>query len=313
MISTSPLRRIWGLCNCDFTPMTKLKFDHAFEPDHGNAVALSPLLRRVTCNNPSAFTFRGTNSFIVGQGAVAIVDPGPDDDTHLAALLHAVRGETVSHVIVTHSHMDHSPLAAKLKAATGAKTHAAILNAKMDSGFRLDASIDHDFLPDVVVADGDVIEGNGWTLECVFTPGHLGNHMAFCLREEKALLVGDHVMAWATTVVAPPDGHMGDYMESLRKLLKRDDGIYYPAHGPERRKPLSLVRGILAHRKMREEAIYGRVKAGDKSVAEIVARIYADVDPKLHGAAGMSTRAHLQHLVEGQRIQEPEPGQFSIT
>jgi glyoxylase-like metal-dependent hydrolase (beta-lactamase superfamily II) len=283
--------------------MTKLEFDRAFEADHGNAVTLSPLLRRVTCNNPSAFTFRGTNSFIVGRGTVAVVDPGPDDDTHLAALLRATRGETISHILVTHSHMDHSPLAAKLKAATGAKTHAAVLAAKPQSGFRLEASIDHDFVPDVGLSDGNRIDGSGWTLDCVFTPGHLGNHMAFCLREEKALLAGDHVMAWATTVVAPPDGHMGDYMASLRKLLKRDDDTYYPAHGPARRKPLSLVRGILAHRKMREEAIYERVKAGDRTVAEIVARIYADVDPQLHAAAGLSTLAHLQHMAEQGRIE----------
>lgn len=283
--------------------MTKLKFVHRFDADYGNAVALSPMLRRLTCNNPSAFTFRGTNSFIVGRGVVAIVDPGPDDERHLAALLFAVRGETVSHVIITHSHMDHSPLAAKLKAATGAKSCAANLKGETGPAIRLDASVDHDFVPDMVLSDGDVIAGKGWTLECVFTPGHLGNHMAYCLREEKALLAGDHVMAWATTVVAPPDGHMGDYMASLQKLLKRNDEVYYPAHGPERHKPMGLVRGILAHRKMREEAIYERVRLGDRSVAEIVGRIYADVDPALHVAAGLSTLAHLQHLIELGRIE----------
>jgi glyoxylase-like metal-dependent hydrolase (beta-lactamase superfamily II) len=290
--------------------MTKLEFIHTFYADHGNAVALSPILRRVTCNNPNAFTFRGTNSFIVGRGVVAIVDPGPDDDTHLAALLNAVRSETVSHIITTHSHMDHSPLAAKLKVATGAKTHAAVLKTKTDSGFRLDASVDREFAPDVILSDNDIIEGKGWTLECVFTPGHLGNHMAYCLREEMALLAGDHVMAWATTVVAPPDGHMGDYMASLRKLLKRADTVYYPAHGAEHHKPLQLVRGILAHRKMREEAIYERVKAGDETVVKIVARIYADVDPALHRAAGLSTLAHLQHLVELGRVLERDGGAF---
>jgi glyoxylase-like metal-dependent hydrolase (beta-lactamase superfamily II) len=292
--------------------MSKLKFNQTFNADHGNSVELSPLLRRVTCNNPSAFTFAGTNSFIVGRGNVAIVDPGPDDELHLAALLHAVRGETVSHVIVTHSHMDHSPLAAKLKAATGAKTYGANLVAKQSTGLRLDASIDHDFVPDVMVVDGNSIEGKGWKVDCVFTPGHLGNHMAYALASENALLVGDHVMAWATTVVAPPDGHMGDYMASLRKLLKRDDDIYYPAHGPEARKPLSLVRGILAHRKMREEAVYERVKAGDSKVEQIVERIYADVNPALHGAAGLSTLAHLRHLVELKRIVANDNGEFAM-
>ena len=286
--------------------MKKIKFDTNFEPPFGKMVELSPLIRRVTCNNPGPFTFKGTNTFIVGHGSVAIIDPGPDDEVHLAALLNALKGETVSHILITHTHMDHSPLAARLRAATGAKTHAAISPAKplVDSGLRLDASIDRDFMPDVSLSDGDTVEGHGWALEAVFTPGHMPNHMGFSLREEKALLVGDHVMAWATTVVAPPEGHMGDYMASLRKLLKRDDSIYYPAHGPEKRKPLTLVRGILAHRKMREEAVYNRVKSGDHSIGEIVANIYADVDPRLHAAAGLSTLAHLEHLTEKGRIGE---------
>ena len=280
-----------------------MTFDGEFNASYGNAVELSPLLRRVTCNNPSAFTLKGTNSFIVGRGSVAIVDPGPDDDAHLRTLLEAVRGETVTHILITHTHMDHSPLAAKLQAATGAKTYAALLASKPDTGLRLDASIDHSFEPDVILNDGDAIAGKGWTLQAIATPGHLANHMAFHLAAENALLVGDHVMAWATTVVAPPDGHMGDYMNSLRKLLKRHDDIYYPAHGPEHRKPHTLARAILAHRKMREEAIYDRVKSGDRSVAEIVARIYADVSPKLHGAAGLSTLAHLQYLIEQGRVE----------
>jgi glyoxylase-like metal-dependent hydrolase (beta-lactamase superfamily II) len=292
--------------------MNNIKFDTNFEPPFGKAVGLSPLLRRITCNNPSPFTFKGTNTFIVGQGNVAVIDPGPDDDGHLAAILAAVRGESVSHILVTHTHMDHSPLAAKLSSATGAKTYAALSpsNPKVDSGVRLDASIDHDFTPDVSLSDGDVMEGIGWTLEAVFTPGHMSNHMSFCLKEEKALLVGDHVMAWATTVVAPPEGNMRDYMASLRKLLKRDDSVYYPAHGPAGAKPLALVRGILAHRKMREEAVYNRVKAGDRSIDEIVANIYAEVDPRLHAAAGLSTLAHLEHLIGQGRIEERDGKYF---
>ncbi len=299
-----PLVGLVRRCNHDFDLMNKIKFDTNFEPLFGKAVALSPLIRRITCNNPSPFTFKGTNTFIVGHGHVAVIDPGPDDDGHLATILAAIRGETVSHILITHTHMDHSPLAARLSSATGAKTYAALSPStpKADSVLRLDASIDRDFLPDVSLADGDVIEGKRWALEAVFTPGHMANHMAFCLREEKALLAGDHVMAWATTVVAPPEGNMGDYMASLRKLLKRDDGIYYPAHGPEKRKPLTLVRGILAHRKMREEAVYNRVKAGDSSIGEIVASIYAEVDPRLHAAAGLSTLAHLEHLIERRKI-----------
>ena len=284
--------------------MKKIKFDTNFEPPFGKAVELSPLIRRVTCNNPGPFTFKGTNTFIVGRGSVAIIDPGPDDEAHLTALLNAARGESVSHILITHTHMDHSPLAAKLKAATGAKTCAATSPAKpfVDSGLRLDASIDRDFMPDVSLSDGDTVEGHGWALEAVFTPGHMSNHMSFCLREEKALFAGDHVMSWSTTVVAPPEGNMGDYMASLRKLLKRDDAIHHSAHGPESRKPLSLVRAILAHRKMREEAIYNRVKAGDDTVGRIVGSIYADVDPRLHAAAGLSTLAHLELLIERKKI-----------
>ena len=288
--------------------MKKITFDTNFEPPINTAVALSPLIRRMTCNNPGPFTFRGTNTFIVGRGKVAVVDPGPEDEEHLAALLNAVRGETIDHILITHTHMDHSPLAAKLKAATGAKTYGAVSPAHSEvvSGIRLDASIDHEFVPDVQLRDGDILEGKGWSVEAVFTPGHMANHMGFCLREEKALLIGDHVMAWATTVVAPPEGNMNDYMNSLRKLLKRDEDIYHPAHGPERRNPRSLVRGILAHRRMREEAIYNRVKAGDRSIAEIVKNIYADIDPRLHGAAGLSTQAHLARLIERGKIRRDE-------
>jgi glyoxylase-like metal-dependent hydrolase (beta-lactamase superfamily II) len=293
--------------------MNNIKFDTDFEPPLGKAVGLSPLIRRITCNNPGPFTFKGTNTFIVGYGNVAVIDPGPDDDGHLAAILDAVRNESVSHILVTHTHMDHSPLAAKLSAATGAKTYAAspLQNEKTDSDLRLDASIDRGFRPDVSLSDGDVMKGNGWALEAVFTPGHMSNHMGFCLREERALLAGDHVMAWATTVVAPPEGNMGDYMASLRKLLQRNDSVYYPAHGPKSAKPLALVRGILAHRKMREEAVYNRVKSGDRSIGEIVANIYADVDPRLNAAARLSTLAHLEHLMEQGRIEKKDNYYFS--
>ncbi|HRA95176.1 MAG TPA: MBL fold metallo-hydrolase [Aestuariivirga sp.] len=284
--------------------MKDIKFDRNFEPPFETAVALSPLLRRITCNNPGPFTFTGTNTFIVGHQSVAIIDPGPDDDAHLAAILNAVRGETVSHILVTHTHMDHSSLAAKLAAATGAATCSAILPVKSNVilEMQVDASVDHGFAPDVTLRDGDVVEGKGWALEAVFTPGHMSNHMSFSLASEKTLLAGDHVMAWATSVVAPPDGNMNDYMGSLRKLLIRDEAIYYPAHGPESRKPRALVRAILAHRMMREAAIFNRVKAGDGTIEEVVANIYADVDPRLHGAAGRSTLAHLEYLIDMGRI-----------
>jgi glyoxylase-like metal-dependent hydrolase (beta-lactamase superfamily II) len=285
--------------------MIDLQFDRDFDVTPGKVINTSPLIRRVLANNPSPFTFKGTSTFIVGTGNVAVIDPGPDDDAHLDAILEAMRGETLTHILITHSHADHSPLAARLKAATDARTYGHSAIKPVDAaGPRLDASIDHDFVPDVTLADGDLIEGNGWSIEAVFTPGHMSNHMCYALREEKALFAGDHVMAWATSVIAPPDGDMGQYFASLRKLLERDDDIYLPSHGPARREPFPLVRGYLAHRRMREAAILARVQQGARTVGEIVAAIYADVDPRLHGAAALSTRAHLDHLLEQGKLRQ---------
>ena len=287
--------------------MTDLSFDRNFDISPGEAAELSPLVRRVVVNNPSPYTFKGTSTFIVGRGQVAVIDPGPEDEAHLEALLNALRGETVTHILVTHSHADHSPLARRLQEVTGARTFAyGAVEAPAASGLRLDASIDHGFVPDVRLAEGDAVTGPGWTLEALFTPGHMSNHMCFALKEEQALFAGDHVMAWATSVIAPPDGDMGQYFASLRKLLEREDHVYHPGHGPSRRDPLPLVRGYLAHRRMREEAIRARVEQGARSVNEIVASIYADVDPKLHGAAALSTTAHLDHLVAQGKLRKTD-------
>jgi glyoxylase-like metal-dependent hydrolase (beta-lactamase superfamily II) len=283
-----------------------LTFDRDFDPPIGMPEQISPLIRRVLCGNPGPFTFRGTASFIVGKGEVAIIDPGPENEAHLAALLAAVKGETVNHIFITHTHLDHSPLAKRLKAATGAPILAyrppAAVVADDTSEVRLDASIDRQFTPDIALRHGDVVAGKGWSLEAVFTPGHMSNHMAFALREEKALFCGDHVMAWATSVIAPPDGNMGQYFASLRLLLTRNDTIYYPAHGPSRPDPLPLVRAYLVHRQQREGAIIKRLEQGDRTIAEIVKANYADVDPRLHPAAALSTLAHLEHLIEKGRV-----------
>ncbi len=287
--------------------MSGLTFDRDFEVTPGEMIQVSPLVRRLLANNPSPYTFKGTSTFVVGKGQVAVIDPGPDDEAHLAALLEGLRGETVTHILVTHSHADHSPLTQKLQAATGAATYGfGAVTASPEGGMRLDASIDHRFAPGTRLADGDAVEGPGWTVEGIHTPGHMSNHMCFALRQEKALFAGDHVMAWATSVIAPPDGDMGQYFASLRKMLDRDDELYYPAHGPARRDPLSLVRGYLAHRRMREAAILSRVQQGARTVNDIVAAIYADVDPRLHGAAALSTRAHLDHLVEQGKLRVTE-------
>jgi glyoxylase-like metal-dependent hydrolase (beta-lactamase superfamily II) len=280
--------------------MVSLIFDRSFNVPPETVIAVSPLVRRVLADNPGPFTFKGTSSFIIGHGEVAIIDPGPDDHTHLSALLAAVKGEAVSHILITHSHLDHSPLAPKLKQATGATIvgHGSVASRKAEGELRLDASIDAEFDPDIRLAHGKTISGKGWSLEGVFTPGHMSNHMCYALREEKALFCGDHVMAWSTSVIAPPDGNMGQYFASLRLLLEREDDVYHPAHGPSRRDPKPLVRAYLTHRRMREEAIIARLKAGDRSIEEIVKANYADVDPRLHAAAGLSTLAHIEHLIE---------------
>src|SRR5262249_28175731 len=193
-------------------------------------------VRRLLADNPSPFTFKGTVSYIIGRGKVAIVDPGPDDERHVAALLDAVRGETVTHVLVTHTHRDHSPAAARIKAATAAtvvaqRPHRPARALHAGQAKRLEASADTDFRPDRALADGAILEGDGWSVEGVATPGHTANHMAFALRGTDFIFCGDHVMAWSTPVVAPPDGAMSDYMASLRKLADRPETVYFPGHG----------------------------------------------------------------------------------
>ena len=277
-------------------------FDDTFLPDYGRPVPVADNVLRLTVNNPSAFTFHGTNSYIVGRDTLAIIDPGPQDEAHFQAIIDAVAGRPVSHIFVSHTHRDHSPLAASLKQRFGAITvaegvhrparpyHHAEVNA-------LEASSDMDFKPDLYLADGAIVEGDGWALEGVFTPGHAANHMAFALQNSGLLFSADHVMAWATTIIAPPDGSMSDYMQSLDKLLERDDQLYLPGHGGTVSNPAAFVRGLRTHRKMRERAVLERVRQGDRSIAAMVAAIYRDTDPRLHGAAALSVFAHLEDLV----------------
>lgn len=278
-----------------------LEFETAFEPSYGRAVPVAKDILRVTVNNPGPFTFHGTNSYIVGSDTLAVIDPGPEDSAHFEALMATIAGRPVSHIFVSHTHRDHSPLTARLKAATGAVTVAegAYRSARplRIGGLNpLDASNDTEFTPDLQLSDDQVIDGDGWSIRGVFTPGHAANHMAFALEGTGVLFSADHVMAWATTIVAPPDGAMADYMASLHKLLARDDRIYFPGHGGPVRKPLPFLRGLKAHRKMRERAILERLRAGDRTVASMVAAIYRDTDPALHGAAGLSVLAHLEDL-----------------
>jgi glyoxylase-like metal-dependent hydrolase (beta-lactamase superfamily II) len=279
------------------------------EPDVSYAIGekLSPKVRRVICENPGPFTYTGTSSFIVGTGAVAVIDPGPAHPAHLEAILAALDpGEVITHILATHTHSDHSPLAHDLKARTGANICGFDLPGHNDGTTQLinpefvqmEEAIDRDFRPDIPLAHGDELTGPDWTLEAVHTPGHISNHLCFALHEEKTLFTGDHIMGWATSVVVPPEGNMADYMASLELLLARDDTLYRPTHGPAIPDPQNFVRAYIAHRHMRETQILEQLAAGVHKIADMIPVLYAETDPRLHPAAAMSVYAHLEGLVE---------------
>jgi glyoxylase-like metal-dependent hydrolase (beta-lactamase superfamily II) len=269
---------------------------HPDAANWGQLVRRTPLVRRLLAHNPSAFTYTGTGTFVVGNATVAVIDPGPNDPAHIKALLDALHGETVSHIVITHTHMDHSPAAPAIKAATGAAIVGCAPLVLSDDGPRADAGFDATYAPDVVMLEGDSVSGPDWTLTAVATPGHTSNHLCFALAEEKALFTGDHVMGWSTTVVAPPDGDMAAYMTSLRKLLDRDDEIYHPTHGEPVTDPQRFVRGLITHRKQRENQILKLLGEGPQTIPAMVAVMYAMVDKRLHPAAGRSVLAHLIDL-----------------
>ncbi len=279
-----------------------IPFDKSFDLVPGTPRQLVPGVRALVANNPSPFTFKGTVSYIVGRGKVAIIDPGPDDDAHINALLDAVRGETVSHIFVTHTHRDHSPAVPKVQAATGAKVyaegpHRLARPLHIGETRRLDASADMEFRPDTRLADGDIVNGEGWTLEAITTPGHTANHMAFAFKEGDLIFAGDHVMAWSTTIVAPPDGAMSDYMASLHKLARRSEPTYLPGHGAPVREAPRYARFLIEHRHGREASILHRLAKGSADIPTLVKAVYIGLDPRLAGAAALSTLAHLEDLV----------------
>jgi glyoxylase-like metal-dependent hydrolase (beta-lactamase superfamily II) len=279
-----------------------IPFDKSFTLAPDTVDEAAPGVRRILCNNPSPFTFKGTVSYIVGRGRVAIVDPGPIDESHIAALLDAVRGETVTHIFVTHTHRDHSPAAARIKAVTGAPVfaegpHRAARALNVGESPRLDASNDTDFRPDHALTDGEIVSGDGWTMEAVTTPGHTANHMAFAFKEASLLFSGDHVMAWSTPVVAPPDGSMSDFMASLHKLARRTEPLYLPGHGGVVRDAPRFVQSYIRHREGREASILHRLGKGEADIPTIVRASYIGLDPRLTRAAGLSVLAHLEDLV----------------
>jgi glyoxylase-like metal-dependent hydrolase (beta-lactamase superfamily II) len=274
--------------------------DHPDSAAYGHLAPRSPLVRRLLAHNPSPFTFTGTGTFVVGPkgpgSTVAVIDPGPADPAHIAAIIDGLKGETVSHIVITHTHMDHSPAAPALKAATGAEIVGCAPLVLSDDGPRADAGFDASYAPDRVMEEGDSVSGPGWTLTAVATPGHTSNHLCFALPQEKALFTGDHVMGWSTTVVAPPDGDMAAYMASLAKLLERDDAIYHPTHGAPVTEPQRFVRHLIGHRRQRENQILKLLGEGSKPIPAMVAVMYAAVDKRLHPAAGRSVLAHLIDL-----------------
>ncbi len=278
-----------------------IPYNKTFDLMPGQAEEVAPRVRAIVADNPGPFTFKGTVSYIIGRGKVAILDPGPDDEAHVAALLDAVRGETVTHIFVTHTHRDHSPAVPRIKAATGATVyaegpHRPARPLHIGETNRLDASADLEFRPDVALADGDVVTGDGWTIEAVATPGHTANHMAYAFKESDLLFSGDHVMAWATTIVAPPDGAMSDYMASLAKLARRSEPVYLPGHGGPVREAPRFVERLIIHRRRREASILRRLGEGAADIPTLVRAIYIGLDPRLVGAAALSVLAHLEDL-----------------
>ncbi len=261
------------------------------------AEQVAPRVRRVLARNPSPFTYTGTQSYVVGDGAeVAVIDPGPDEPEHLDALVAAIGEAKVVAICCTHTHRDHSPAAAPLAARTGAPVIGCAPLTLEDDGPRADAAFDAGYRPDRVLGDGDTIAGEGWTLTAVATPGHTSNHVCFALPESGVLFTGDHVMGWSTSVVSPPDGDMSDYMASLQKLYEREDRVYLPAHGPAVDKPRQLVRGMIGHRRSREKQILKQIGEGRTRIGEMVPHMYKGLDERLRPAASRSIHAHLIDL-----------------
>jgi glyoxylase-like metal-dependent hydrolase (beta-lactamase superfamily II) len=280
--------------------------------EYGRCDQVSPLIRRVIANNPSPFTYVGTGTYIVGRGRVAVIDPGPDDAAHLEAILKAIEGETVSHIVITHHHSDHSPLAGPLKARTGAPIYGCAVEGQDedDGGVKMEAGHDLSFRPDVSLCGGGrTIAGEGWTLEAIATPGHTSNHICYALLEENALFSGDHIMGWSTTVITPPDGDMTDYLESLRAIRAREFDVVWPTHGPPIRDVTPFIDAYLAHRQERVDQILDALQAGPAKIGELTPRLYADVDSRLWPAASRSMLAAMIHLVrQGTLAVDGEPG-----
>ena len=281
-----------------------IPFVRQFDFEYGRLDQLSPLVQRVIADNPGPFTFTGTGVFIIGDKNVAVIDPGPTTPAHKAALKKALEGRTVTHVLVTHHHMDHSPMARPLAEEHGCEVYGYGVQPEPPKGgeIRLEAGDDLSFKPDVDIRDGHTIKGDGWTLEAIHTPGHTSNHLCFALKEENTLFSGDHIMGWSTSVVSPPDGDMGDYIASLETVLARNFDIVRPTHGTEITEVRPFIEAYIAHRHKREAQILEALNSGITSISDIVAKLYADVDKRLHPAAAHSVLSHLIHMRKTGRV-----------
>lgn len=281
--------------------MTAIDFLTEFEPRYGECVQVADGIRRVVAENPSKFTAWGTGTYLVGDGPVAIIDPGPASDAHVEAVLRAVSGQEVTHVLVTHTHADHSPASRIVAARTGATIHGFGPHPH-DADTTGEEHGDGDFRPDVEVRHGDVIRGDGFEFECLHTPGHISNHVCYAERTRGALFTGDHVMGWSTTVISPPDGRMADYLDSLRLLLDRPERVLYPTHGPPVDDPQRHVRALIEHRLDRERQVLAELRQGPRTIDELVAVLYADVRQELHAPAARTVEAHLVALADSGKV-----------
>lgn len=278
------------------------KQKHTFE--YGVIEEVAPMVRRLTARNPSAFTFHGTGTYIIGRGKVAVIDPGPDLNEHVDALIAGLEGEEITHLLVTHTHQDHSPACRPVQSHCGAPTYGygPHGSGKWERGVQVEEGGDMEFQPDETVRHGDVIEGDGWSMECVFTPGHTSNHICFRLREQQALFSGDHVMGWSTSIISPPDGDMADYMNSLELLLERDDQVYWPTHGACIENPKPFVRGFIGHRRLRERQVLDCLADGVDTIAAMVPQMYKGTARHLYPAASRSVFAAIIYLVQQGKV-----------
>jgi len=292
-----------------------LEFKQDLTANYGQPEVLSPLITRVLCNNPSPYTYTGTNTYLVGTSdGLAVIDPGPEDFDHGVAILRAAAGRKIDKILVTHSHIDHSPLAAKLSERTGAPIygfgpHGTGRTGGL-AGEEVEAGADWNYKPDIIVADGEEITGPDWSITAFHTPGHTANHLCFHLKEENTTFVGDHIMGWATTVISPPDGDVRQYIESLRKIANIAPDTLIPTHGPWVKNAVPFIRGIIAHRRMREGQILKHLGLGCHTIESLVSVMYKDVDPRLHPAAARSVLGHLIALVDEGRIISDGPAQL---